>query len=158
MADDNLPIDLGPQPETPSSGTPAPEMETRDVLRGEAKIGELSMPAATTEEQWAAALSAYVVAQPASASPEEIVRANMAFGIELIAQFSAEVDIDSLDTQSTTDLITMLAPIQIMLLAGALGTAMVSLQQVPGGELIPQELLNKYVGKIQDYLSAQAGA
>ena len=79
-------------------------------------------------------------------------QSNMSFGRRIIAEVSAEPSINSLDTNGTMALLSDLAPLQMMLMTGAIQTVYLQLLQMPPSDAIPQPMLDKYIAKFRDYL------
>lgn len=84
--------------------------------------------------------------------PQDIVRASMYFGQNLIAEFGAEPEMNALSTQQTIAAIQLLAPVQMMLLTGAVATALAYVDSMDTQGLISAELVAKYRGKLATYL------
>lgn len=125
----------------------------RDILNANNEvIGQLTLPDDTPEEIWQEKLAEYLPKPPAVVAPIDQVKLNMKFGRLLIAEFGSEEEPNLLDTDQTAALIGMLGPVQMMLMTGAIATAMAYLQNMDFTGVLSQELINLYVAKMQSYL------
>lgn len=91
-------------------------------------------------------------AHPKPLTMDETVRLNMAFGQLLIAEFSAEPEVNALDSEGTAGLINLLAPVQLMLMTGAVGTAYMFIQSLDFTGILSSELMTKYTNKMATFL------
>jgi hypothetical protein len=124
---------------------------TRDILDQYGNvIGNLTLPDETSEEMWAEKLAEYLP-KTIEVSPIDMVRSNMEFGKELIAEFGSEAETNALDTDQTANLIGLLAPIQMMLLTGAIQTACIYLQSTDLTGILSPGLVAKYISKMNAY-------
>lgn len=130
---------------------------TRDILDKDGNtIGQLTLPDDTSEDVWTAKLAEYI-APPSTVIPPTLIdqaTAAMNFGKQLIAQLGTEPEMNALTTDQMVSLINIAGPIQLMLMTGALGTALVAIQNTDFQSLLSADLINRYAGMIQDYIGS----
>lgn len=80
------------------------------------------------------------------------VKNAIAFGQDLIIEFSAESGTWNLNTLQIISLATELAPVQMLLQSGALGTAIMALNSITPDEIMTPEIIEKYTNTIQNYI------
>lgn len=154
QSSDDLPQAENPTPEQPPGDPQAPAMEIRDILDTENNvIGQLTLPEGTSEDVWALALAAYSTTPPVvELTPEQMAKRAIDFGMSIIVRLGAEPELNNLSTEQMVQLITLAGPIQLMLMVGALGTALAALQQTDFTGVISPELVGKYIGLLEEFL------
>lgn len=112
---------------------------------------------AAVQSYWTG-LTPTTFATPVTPSPEEIAREAMAFGQNLIISLGIEPEVVTLTTDQMNELMGLAGGIQLMLMTGALGTAMVAIANTDFQGLFTVDLITKYVNTLATYTGADAPA
>ncbi len=100
-------------------------------------------------------MSSYVNSLPPMQVALNQVNKNIAFGMSMIAQFSASNVAANLTTDQVATLAQQLGSIQTLLLSGSIATALTLVQAVTPTDLISQDTINLYTGLLQNYVNNQ---
>jgi hypothetical protein len=100
-------------------------------------------------------MSSYVNAPSVLQSAIDQVNKDIAFGMSVIANFSANNRIANLNTTQIIQIATELAPIQALLTSGSITTALVAIQSLTPNTIITQTVINNYSQLLQNYLNGQ---
>lgn len=131
---------------------------TRNILDKDGNIiGTLTLDDSTPEDVWTARLADYLgPPAPPEPTPEQLAKQAMDFGMDIIAQIGAESEVNSLTTDQMVQLIQLGGPIQLMLMTGAIGTALITMQNTDFTGILPADLVQKYVSLLQAYLGVSS--
>ena len=100
-------------------------------------------------------MSSYVNSLPPMQVALNQVNKNIAFGMSMIAQFSASNVAANLTTDQVATLAQQLGSIQTLFLSGSIATALTLVQAVTPTDLISQDTINLYTGLLQNYVNNQ---
>jgi|GEM_PF-5565870 len=148
----NGPIDNGSPPE---DGT----LESREVVDSEGNvIGSLSVPPGLNDESWEYLLSHYSEST-ASPSVNTIISGKIKsaelFGKELIREIATDNVLAGATIDEIRQMISDHNNIILMLLSGSLYTAISAIQEITPTEILTQQRIDQYIGKIKYYLGEQ---
>lgn len=82
-------------------------------------------------------------------------QACMVFGQMFIAQLGAEPEVMSLNTDQMIQLVSLTGSIQLMLMTGALGTALFALENTDFTGVLSSDLITKYLTKLKQFLGVE---
>lgn len=129
-------------------------METRDILNYlGVKIGELTLPSSTSEQEWGAALSAY--AQPPKSTRDiiiEKIKDYKRISVNLIDELKADNTLNGITVEQSDELFDLLQDVLVRLREGAFPTALYRLEQKQPQGFMTQELLDNWKNIIKNYL------
>lgn len=150
---DNIPLPVDPAPPPPPEDPPPPvETVTRDVLNlSGVKIGELTLPATTTEDEWAARL-----ALPPAPTMQQIIDkkiiAYQQIAPILLRELYVQNTLAGITVQQSDQMFDEFADVVIRIREGTFPTALYRIQQKTPEGFVTQELLDSWIRKIQTYM------
>ena len=131
-------------------------MEKRNILNylGQ-KIGELELPANTSEETWQTKLAPFAI-PPRAVIPKEIVQSKIlqyrALATQLLTEMYAENTLAGISVQDSDALFSEYSDVILRIQQGAFPTALYRLSQKAPSGFVTQELLDSWAARIRTYL------
>ena len=100
-------------------------------------------------------MQSYTNSLPALQVALNQVSKDMAFGMSIIAQFSAANKVAALSTSDIVQLAEQLSNVQALLSTGSIETALTVIQSLTPSTLLTQTTINYYAQQLQNYLNGQ---